>query len=131
MSLISSRGERLTLPGLPYLAGVLEGFRDPFDIATNPDGVVLLAVAENKLCWDLLKPKIEACFADLPQWTASYGPMQGQPMLTTPLAAFLAKYLFDGVRPDPEQAHTRACKYTAHIMHSSTPYACSSWWEVG
>jgi len=54
------------------------------------------AVAENKLCWDLLKPKIEAGFVDLPRWTASYGPMQGQPMLTEPLARFLSAELMGG-----------------------------------
>ena len=54
------------------------------------------AVAESKLCWDLLKPKIEAGFVDLPQWTAPYGPMQGQPMLTEPLARFLSAELMGG-----------------------------------
>jgi hypothetical protein len=55
------------VPGLPYISGVIEGFTDPYDAVTNPNGVVLLAVAENKLTWDLLKPKVEEGFANLPQ----------------------------------------------------------------
>ena len=54
---ISSRGERLNMPGLPYIQGVFEGFSDPYDPGTK-NGVILLAVAENKLCWDVLKPKV-------------------------------------------------------------------------
>ena len=57
---------RVTL-GLPYISGVIEGFMDPYDAAKNPDGVILMAVAENKLTWDLLKPEVEQGFANLPQ----------------------------------------------------------------
>ena len=53
--------------GLPYISGVIEGFMDPYDAKTNPNGVILMAVAENKLTWDLLKPKIEQGFENLPQ----------------------------------------------------------------
>ena len=47
--LISSRGARLNLPSLPYIDGVIEGFREPYDAAARPDGVIMLAVAENKV----------------------------------------------------------------------------------
>jgi hypothetical protein len=40
---------------------------DPYDAVKNPNGVILMAVAENKLTWDLLKPKVEHGFANLPQ----------------------------------------------------------------
>ena len=76
---------------------------NPYDSSTNPDGVILMAVAENKLCWPMLKEKVEECFQDLPQWVASYGPMQGQPMLVDPLADFMAANLYGGLRPDPSE----------------------------
>ena len=60
---ISSRGDRMNMPALPYLGGVIEGFTEPFDPATGK-GVVLMAVAENKLCWDVLKPRVEAAMRD-------------------------------------------------------------------
>ena len=75
---LSARGDRLCLPALPYMKGVIDAFTDPFDADTNPGGLVLMAVAENKLTWDLLKPRIEQGFTDLPPWTANYGPMQVQ-----------------------------------------------------
>jgi aspartate/methionine/tyrosine aminotransferase len=67
---------------------------NPYDPETNPSGVILMAVAENKLCWDLLKPRCERALLDIPQWTASYGPMGGNPRLMAPLAKFLEKHVF-------------------------------------
>ena len=86
---ISSRGLRLNQPPLPYIGGLIAGFERPYDRATG-EGVVLLAVAENKLAWRTLKPKVEACLTDLPDWVANYGPMEGQDALRAPLAAFLS-----------------------------------------
>ena len=39
---LSTRGERLTLPGLPYMGGVMAGFMNPYDAEKNPDGVILM-----------------------------------------------------------------------------------------
>mmetsp|Transcript_62404 Transcript_62404/g.122567 ORF Transcript_62404/g.122567 Transcript_62404/m.122567 type:complete len:521 (+) Transcript_62404:134-1696(+) len=100
---VSSRGKLLTLPSLPYMGGVIQGFTDPYDADTNPDGVILLAVAENKLCWEILEPRIRQGFATVPQWAASYGPMHGFSMLRDPLAAFMGKHIYRGaVVVDPE-----------------------------
>ena len=85
---VSARGMRLNQPALPYLAGVIEGFANPYDPATG-EGIVLLAVAENKLAWPVLKPRIEKGLSKLPDWVANYGPMEGQAALREPLAKFL------------------------------------------
>ena len=85
---LSSRGSRLTRPALPYMGGVLEGFAEPYDAATGK-GVILLAVAENKLCWPRLKPRVEAALKQIPDWTANYGPMDGGAQLKGALARFL------------------------------------------
>lgn len=56
---------------------------------TNPDGLILLAVAENKLCWPMLRPEVERILSTVPDWVANYGPMSGQPPLRQSVAAFL------------------------------------------
>ena len=69
---LSSRGQ-LTRPALPTWAAS-SGLRRALDAATGK-GVILLAVAENKLCWPRLKPRVEAALKQVPDWTANYGPM--------------------------------------------------------
>ena len=95
---LSSRGSRLTRPALPYMGGVLEGFAEPYDAATGK-GVILLAVAENKLCWPRLKPRVEAALAQVPDWTANYGPMDGCGQLKAALARFLDRRIIRDDRP--------------------------------
>eukprot|EP00927_Polykrikos_kofoidii_P049997 TRINITY_DN43963_c0_g1_i1.p1 TRINITY_DN43963_c0_g1~~TRINITY_DN43963_c0_g1_i1.p1 ORF type:complete len:491 (+),score=70.00 TRINITY_DN43963_c0_g1_i1:92-1564(+) len=89
---ISSRGQRLTLPSLPYLEGVIEGFSNPYNPSTG-EGVILLAVAENKLSWDMLQPRVEKGFQGMESWVANYGPMTGQDMLLEPLAKFMEAHI--------------------------------------
>ena len=91
-TIISTRGERMNMPALPYIGGVIEGFTEPFDAATGK-GVILMAVAENKLCWDMLKPRFARALQDMPDWVANYGPMSGQMALRDPLAAFMRKHM--------------------------------------
>ncbi|KAH8051547.1 1-aminocyclopropane-1-carboxylate synthase [Aureococcus anophagefferens] len=111
---ISSRGLRLNQPPLPYIGGLIAGFEHPYDRATG-EGVVLLAVAENKLAWRTLKPKVEACLRNLPDWVANYGPMEGQDALRAPLAAFLSARVVP-VRLDREKGYalTRAALDAAY-----------------
>lgn len=118
--LISSRGERLKLPPLPYIGGVLKGFANPYDEKNNPTGVILLAVAENKLCWDLLKNKATAALVDLEQWTSGYGPMQGQPRLRETLSNFLATHVFRGISPSPDElvVGTGVSAIILHLFYS-------------
>ena len=95
---LSSRGSRLTRPALPYMGGVLEGFAEPYDAVTGK-GVILLAVAENKLCWPRLKPRVEAALKQIPDWTANYGPMDGGAQLKGALARFLDRRIIRDDRP--------------------------------
>jgi aspartate/methionine/tyrosine aminotransferase len=80
------------------MGGVLEGFAEPYDAATGK-GVILLAVAENKLCWPRLKPRVEAALAQVPDWTANYGPMDGCGQLKAALARFLDRRIIRDDRP--------------------------------
>mmetsp|Transcript_6064 Transcript_6064/g.19123 ORF Transcript_6064/g.19123 Transcript_6064/m.19123 type:complete len:492 (+) Transcript_6064:224-1699(+) len=101
---LSSRGARLAQPALPYMAGVLEAFADPYDPKTGA-GTILLAVAENKLCWPRLKPRLEKALASLPAWTACYGPMEGRPELKKALARFLDARVVRGAKPAVQPEH--------------------------
>ena len=41
-----------------YLTEHLTRARDGFEATANPDGYIGLAVAENRLVWDLVRPKL-------------------------------------------------------------------------
>jgi len=90
------------MPALPYMGGVIEAFMDPYDAERNPDGLILLAVAENKLSWDVLKPRTSAALASCPDWVSNYGPMSGQPPFKEALASFLGNYIFKGCTVDAD-----------------------------
>jgi hypothetical protein len=58
-----------------------QALQDRYHISDNPDGSLLMNVAENKLGWPVLKAKIETICREgtLPDWTASYTEPQGAP----------------------------------------------------
>jgi len=114
---LSSRGSRLTRPALPYMGGVLEGFAEPYD-ATTGKGVILLAVAENKLCWPRLKPRVEAALKQIPDWTANYGPMDGGAQLKGALARFLDRRIVRDDRPRVVSDHVSCAAGAAACLNN-------------
>ena len=114
---LSSRGSRLTRPALPYMGGVLEGFAEPYDAATGK-GVILLAVAENKLCWPRLKPRVEAALKQIPDWTANYGPMDGGAQLKGALARFLDRRIVRDDRPRVVSDHVSCAAGAAACLNN-------------
>ena len=74
---LSSRGSRLTRPALPYMGGVLEGFAEPYD-GGDGQGRDFASGRGEQACWPRLKLRVEAALAQVPDWTANYGPMDGQ-----------------------------------------------------
>ena len=62
---------------------------------TNPDGALPLNMAENKLCWGMLKDKIQQTSEerDLPDWVAGYTAPNGHPEVRQKIAHFLTEYL--------------------------------------
>lgn len=94
MEQLSERGMQLMQPALPYLSNVLKGFSSPFDVDKNPEGYILVAVAENKLCWsDIILHRIRRYFevecSGPPSWSANYGPLHGAPVLREAVANFM------------------------------------------
>eukprot|EP01031_Cornospumella_fuschlensis_P042047 gene42047-51331_t len=102
---VSSRAQRLLTPPLSYVQALIESLDDQYDPHRNPTGKVLMAVAENKLCFDILKERVlDACQqAPLKESKAvlNYTSSTGLPSLKQALSEFLTKYVFDGQAVDP------------------------------
>ena len=93
---ISARGFVLTKPALSYLEVFLKALGDQYEAATNPDGYVILAVAENKLTYsDVILPKLlelhrSVTEEDLTnQFPPFYGNMAGNARFREELAKYL------------------------------------------
>lgn len=98
---LSSRGLELTAPVLPYMSGVIKAFSSPFDAETNPDGYILLAVAENKLMWPEMKERVSVALSPgMPDWVANYGPAEGDKALREVLVFLMGRTMYYEV-PDP------------------------------
>eukprot|EP00931_Biecheleriopsis_adriatica_P043881 TRINITY_DN25074_c0_g1_i1.p1 TRINITY_DN25074_c0_g1~~TRINITY_DN25074_c0_g1_i1.p1 ORF type:complete len:495 (-),score=107.34 TRINITY_DN25074_c0_g1_i1:46-1530(-) len=91
---VSSRGMRLNMPSLAFMGGVID-FKDPYKVETigSLEGAecAFLALAENKLMWDVLKPRLLKALQQIPDCSFSYIPMQGQVALRKALSKFLEK----------------------------------------
>ncbi len=64
---------------------------DAFDAATNPDGYIGLAVAENKLVWDLVRPKLTEPRSNLPHQAICYDEMSGSEVFRRRLGEFMGR----------------------------------------
>ncbi len=63
---------------------------DRWHPVTNPEGYVSMCVAENKLTWDLLEPKMAAC-REVPQSVVGYDTMIGSEAFREELAGFMGR----------------------------------------
>lgn len=70
----------------------------------NPDGTFPLNMAENKLCWGMLKEKMETLLREntIPDWVAGYTNPLGAIEVRTVVADFLSEFLCK-CHIDPEQ----------------------------
>jgi hypothetical protein len=73
-SSLSTRGQGVQA-ARDDLAMFMKGAMDPYDPIDNPDGYLVMLVAENKLMWKEMAWKIEAVQEanPLPQWIFNYG----------------------------------------------------------
>lgn len=102
MTTISDRAARIQAnrPMAPYIEAQFERAGEGWDPDHNPDGYIGLCVAENKLVWDLLEPKLTAA-RTLEPAAAAYDTMSGSARFRAQLAAFLrARVLGRPVEPD-------------------------------
>lgn len=61
----------------------------------NPEGVLILNMAENNLSWPLLREKIETVVLEngVPDWVSNYTSSLGAPVFRKAIAGFLEKFL--------------------------------------
>jgi aspartate/methionine/tyrosine aminotransferase len=102
-SILSRRAQRLLAspPAPEYLREHFARAGEPFDAATRPDGYIPLCIAENRLVWDLLQPKMTTC-RDVPPSALGYDTMSGALQFRQRLARFMGR-AFLGREFRPEQ----------------------------
>lgn len=86
----------------------------------NPTGTFPMNVAENHLCWDMLREKIQQITRenDIPEWVASYGDPSGIPDFREATANFLSKFLIK----KPIDPNTLACSVGATSVIEMTAF---------
>jgi aspartate/methionine/tyrosine aminotransferase len=72
-----------------------EAMENIFHPIENPDGVLILNMAENNLNWHLLKKKIESLVRknEIPDWVSNYTSAMGAPVFREALAGFISRFL--------------------------------------
>jgi len=76
---ISKRGAKIQ-PVRDDLAYFVQAAMDPYDPLDNPDGYLVMLVAENKLMWKEMAQKLEQVQAEnnIPEWALDYGDVGGE-----------------------------------------------------
>jgi aspartate/methionine/tyrosine aminotransferase len=93
---LSKRGEKMAMkPSRVDLELYWKALADPFDPVANVQGYLTMNVAENHLCWDMLRNKIEAITGNqsIPDWVAGYGDPAGVATFREATAVFLSEHL--------------------------------------
>ncbi|WP_268034467.1 aminotransferase class I/II-fold pyridoxal phosphate-dependent enzyme [Algoriphagus sp. PAP.12] len=80
-----------------------EALENLYHPTENPTGALPMNVAENHLCWEMLRERIQKVTRenDIPEWVASYTDPSGAPSFREATAGFLSKFLFKAP-VDPE-----------------------------
>ncbi|KAL6766393.1 hypothetical protein ACKKBG_A35855 [Auxenochlorella protothecoides x Auxenochlorella symbiontica] len=94
---LASRSQRLLdLKPAPHFEAFMKGYMDQWS-QDNPEGYVLIAVAENKLHSDAFAHRMQEALArPLPDWVMNYTMMTGDPRLQEVLAALLRHTFLKG-----------------------------------
>ncbi|MEZ4320344.1 MAG: aminotransferase class I/II-fold pyridoxal phosphate-dependent enzyme [Myxococcota bacterium] len=92
---LSTRGSALVdAPALPaYLAEHFARSAEPYDEHARPDGYIPMCIAENRLVWDLIEPKVSGDRAVTPD-ALGYFDMVGPAGFRADLASFLGRRVF-------------------------------------
>jgi aspartate/methionine/tyrosine aminotransferase len=72
-----------------------QAIENQYDALKNPKGAFPMNVAENHLCWEMLKEKIQSITRkkEIPDWVSSYGDPAGVLSFREATARFLSKFL--------------------------------------
>ncbi|XVF50709.1 hypothetical protein PTKIN_Ptkin04bG0124200 [Pterospermum kingtungense] len=110
---ISSRAVPIAKPNdSPYYIGMDKASDDPYNRLSNPDGVIQLGLAENRLCFDLiekwmlenLSASIMGRDGDLSiSGIATYQPFDGTLELKLAMASFISRVMGEAALFEPSQ----------------------------
>lgn len=75
----------------PYFSAHMERVGDRCHPTDNPDGYIGLCLAENKLVWDLVRPKLTAPRTELPHEAICYDEWTGSRRFREQLGAFMGR----------------------------------------
>lgn len=105
---LSARGQSLAAnrPTPRYIDEHFSRVGDCWKPDSNPDGYISMCIAENKLVWDLIGPKMAAC-RDVPARVVAYDNMLGTASFREALAQFLGRRVL-GRPVDPDHVITLA-----------------------
>jgi len=112
---LSARGQGLLeqAPLPEYIHIHFERLDDHYDAETNPDGYIGLCVAENKLVWDLLRPKLTAARPSLPHDAICYDEMIGSRCFREQLSAFMGRAF---LKREVDPAHIAVMAGTGSVL---------------
>jgi aspartate/methionine/tyrosine aminotransferase len=99
ISLISERGKKLFEKPSAIFEFHKKCLLNAYHPVNNPDGIINLGTAENRLVWDLLEPKLNEMNRSH-EGDCHYGPTYGHPVLHQALANFIDRSF--GVKLDPQ-----------------------------
>lgn len=95
------------------------GLLDPYDPIQNPEGYLVMLVAENKLMWKETARKLEEVQKSdpLPEWIFTYGDMTGQEDFCKAMARIFSKWIEGPVDPRYVKAQAGAGSVLAQLSY--------------
>lgn len=97
--MVSRRATALAAQSAAIATAHFQAQADPYHPERNPGGYLNLGTAEDRLVWDLLKPRLAAARPVRAEDTR-YAPLHGSAALRTTIAAFLARCWRTAVNPE-------------------------------
>ena len=98
MSTISKRGQGIQ--NVRDDIGMFHaGAADPYDPVDNPDGYLVMLIAENKLMWKEMAQKIETTAKALPEWVFTYGDFGGDAAFKESMGRMMNRWIQAPVDP--------------------------------
>ena len=104
--MLSSRGQRAIKPALPYFGKFIEGGTDLYDEKANPNGYILMAVAESRQSFapEMVNKLADVRSGAIEPSTGAYANMLGRQRFRNAFASTISRtVLGNRVAIDPEQ----------------------------
>ncbi|KAG2436151.1 hypothetical protein HYH02_011655 [Chlamydomonas schloesseri] len=104
---LSSRAGRAIRPALSYFKAFMDA-KDRQWKPEDPEGNIILTVAENRISSDIVRERLSRAAADFPEEALTYQDMRGIPALRQALARLLEGTFMKGIDVDPDQLSVSA-----------------------